>query len=93
VLIRPRPRTLRRRLGEFVSVSLGDARKTARATDLVLARAEETVADKHWWGRFRDELELAGRSKDSYAARQDFLDRSEMRREDDARRARMAGRA
>lgn len=41
----------------------------------------------------KDELELAGRSKDSYAAKQDFLQRSEMRREDDARRARMAGRA
>ena len=37
----------------------------------------------------KDELELAGRSKDSYAAREDFLARSEFRREDEARRARL----
>ena len=41
----------------------------------------------------KDELELAGKSKTSYAARQDFLQRSEMRREDDARRARLSGKA
>ncbi|KAK4443924.1 swr complex subunit [Podospora aff. communis PSN243] len=39
----------------------------------------------------RDELELAGKSKHSYAARQDFLARSEAIREDDARRVRLAG--
>ncbi|KAK3401122.1 SWR1-complex protein 5 [Sordaria brevicollis] len=38
----------------------------------------------------KDELELAGKSKDSFAARQDFLARSEMRREEEARRARLA---
>ena len=38
----------------------------------------------------KDELELAGKSKDSFTARQDFLARSEMRREEEARRARMA---
>lgn len=37
----------------------------------------------------KDELELAGKSKDSYAARQDFLARSEFRRDDEARRARL----
>lgn len=40
----------------------------------------------------KDELELAGKSKDSYAARQDFLARSEALREEDSRRARLAGR-
>ncbi|KAG7131641.1 SWR1-complex protein 5 like [Verticillium longisporum] len=40
----------------------------------------------------KDELELAGRSKDSYAGRQDFLARSEALREEEAYRARMAGR-
>ncbi|KAF6825180.1 swr1p complex component [Colletotrichum musicola] len=40
----------------------------------------------------KDELELAGRSKESYAGRQDFLARSEAKREEEARRARMAGR-
>lgn len=41
----------------------------------------------------QDELKLASKSKDSYAARQDFLARSEAIREDDARQARIAGRA
>lgn len=40
----------------------------------------------------KDELELAGRSKGSYAERQDFLARSEARREEDARRARVTAR-
>ncbi|OAA38110.1 SWR1-complex protein 5 [Metarhizium rileyi] len=39
----------------------------------------------------KDELELASKSKDSYAARQDFLARSEALREDDSRRARISG--
>ncbi|KAK0711039.1 bucentaur or craniofacial development-domain-containing protein [Lasiosphaeris hirsuta] len=38
----------------------------------------------------KDELELAGKSKDSFTARQDFLARSEAKREDDARRVRLA---
>ncbi|KAH7328438.1 bucentaur or craniofacial development-domain-containing protein [Stachybotrys elegans] len=41
----------------------------------------------------KDELELAGKSKESYAARQDFLARSEAKRDDDARRVRLAGKA
>lgn len=40
----------------------------------------------------KDELELAGRSKQSYNAREEFLARSEAKRDDDARRARLAGR-
>ena len=40
----------------------------------------------------KDELELAGKSKHSFAARQDFLARSEALREDEARKLRMAGR-
>lgn len=40
----------------------------------------------------KDELELAGKSKQSFASRQDFLARVEAKREDDTRRARMAGR-
>ncbi|KAM7223750.1 Bucentaur or craniofacial development domain containing protein [Rhypophila decipiens] len=39
----------------------------------------------------KDELELAGKSKESYAARQDFLARSEAKREEDARKVRLAG--
>lgn len=41
----------------------------------------------------QDELALAGKSKHSFAARQDFLARSEALREDEARRLRMAGKA
>jgi len=41
----------------------------------------------------KDELELAGKSKGSYVEREDFLSRSDGRREEEARRARIAGRA
>ncbi|KAL2271778.1 hypothetical protein VTJ83DRAFT_1149 [Remersonia thermophila] len=41
----------------------------------------------------RDELELAGKSKHSFATRQEFLARSDMVREEEARRVRMAGKA
>ncbi|KAI1167955.1 bucentaur or craniofacial development-domain-containing protein [Nemania serpens] len=40
----------------------------------------------------KDDLELAGKSKQSYANRQDFLQRVEAKKEDEARRARIAGR-
>ncbi|KAF9771131.1 swr complex subunit [Fusarium sp. DS 682] len=39
----------------------------------------------------KDELELAGKSKDSYMAREDFLAKSEALREEDSRRARLVG--
>ncbi|KAI0550217.1 bucentaur or craniofacial development-domain-containing protein [Xylaria curta] len=40
----------------------------------------------------KDELELAGKSKESYVSRQDFLQRVEAKKEEEARRARIAGR-
>lgn len=40
----------------------------------------------------QDELTLAGKSKESFASRQDFLARVEAKRDEDARRVRMAGR-
>jgi hypothetical protein len=40
----------------------------------------------------KDELELAGKSKHSFAARQDFLARSEAVREEEAKKARLTGR-
>ncbi|KAK6080380.1 SWR1-complex protein 5 [Seiridium cupressi] len=40
----------------------------------------------------QDELKLAGKSKESFASRQDFLARVEAKRDEDARRVRMAGR-
>lgn len=39
----------------------------------------------------KDELALAGRAKGAFADRQDFLARTEARREEDARRVRLAG--
>ena len=41
----------------------------------------------------KNDLELAGKSKDSYSAKESFLARSEARRDGDARQARMAGRS
>ncbi|KAL7627044.1 swr complex subunit [Parahypoxylon ruwenzoriense] len=41
----------------------------------------------------KDELELAGKSKESYVNRQDFLARVAANKDDEARRARIAGRA
>ncbi|KAI0428623.1 bucentaur or craniofacial development-domain-containing protein [Xylaria sp. FL1042] len=40
----------------------------------------------------KDELELAGKSKESYVSRQDFLQRVEAKKEEEARRVRIAGR-
>lgn len=81
-------------------LDLGVAARMRAGREAQAARKLNTVEKSRMdWAGFvdregiKDELELAGRSKDSYAARQDFLERSEMRREDDARRARMAGRA
>lgn len=70
------------------------AGKEARATKL--NTVEKSRMD--WAGYvdkegIKDDLELASKSKDSYAARQDFLARSEAIREDDARRARISGKA
>ncbi|KAK4202709.1 bucentaur or craniofacial development-domain-containing protein [Triangularia verruculosa] len=70
------------------------ARELAAAKAKKLNTVEKSRMD---WAGFvdkegiKDELELAGKSKDSYAARQDFLARSEALREEEARRARMAG--
>jgi hypothetical protein len=70
-----------------------ERQETARAKKLNVV--EKSRMD---WAGFvdkegiKDELELAGRSKQSYASRQDFLARVEANREEDARRARMAGR-
>jgi len=58
-LIRPRPRTLRRRMAEFVSVTLRErGSKRGAQGDLVLARAEKSLAETRWWTRFGEELEV-----------------------------------
>lgn len=71
------------------------ARREAAAAAKKLNVVEKSRMD--WAGYvdkegIKDELELAGRSKGSYNAREEFLARSEARREDDARKARLAGR-
>ena len=57
-VIRPRPRTLRRRMAEFVSVARSERPDDARSNDLVLAKAEQQLAETRWWVRFQEELEI-----------------------------------
>jgi tight adherence protein B len=58
-LIRPRRRTLRRRMAEFVSVARSEHAGDGRASnDLVLAKAEQQLAETRWWVRFQEELEI-----------------------------------
>jgi hypothetical protein len=77
-------------------LNLGVSARTQAGKEAQQARKLNTVEKSRMdWAGFvdkegiKDELELAGKSKDSYAARQDFLARSEFRREDEARRARL----
>jgi len=59
-LLRPRRRTLRRRMAEFVSLPVArrDEEENARGTELVLAQAERSFERTRWWSRFKNELEL-----------------------------------
>lgn len=80
-------------------LNLGIAvRLQARAADK--ARKLNTVEKSRMdWAGFvdkegiKDELVLAGRAKGNFSGQQDFLARTEARREDDARRVRLAGKA
>jgi tight adherence protein B len=59
-MLRPRPRTLGRRMASFVSVrqpeSDGDSRLT---TARLLATAEKSLEATKWWANFKSKLELA----------------------------------
>jgi tight adherence protein B len=61
-LLRPRPRTLRARMAEFVSVRTprvtGDD-AAGRIGSRVLVGAERTLETTRWWTRFKETLELA----------------------------------
>jgi tight adherence protein B len=59
VLLRPRSRSVRSRMAEFVSVAPTDEAKGERGTD-VLARAEKSFEQAKWWTRFKEKLEIAG---------------------------------
>ncbi|KAI5926585.1 bucentaur or craniofacial development-domain-containing protein [Camillea tinctor] len=80
-------------LGMNVRLQLREQTKGANAKKLNVV--EKSRMD---WAGFvdkegiKDELELAGKSKESYAHRQDFLARVEAKKEEEARRARIAGR-
>ncbi|KAL2752484.1 hypothetical protein ACRALDRAFT_2072938, partial [Sodiomyces alcalophilus JCM 7366] len=80
-------------------LNLGVSVRIKAREDAVRAKKLNTVEKSRmdWAGYvdregLKDELELAGRSKESYAERQDFLSRSEARREEGAWKARVAGR-
>lgn len=81
--------------GQRTDLNLGIAvRLQAREKATKLNTVEKSRMD---WAGFvdkegiKDELALAGRAKGSFADRQDFLARTEARREEDARRVRLAG--
>jgi tight adherence protein B len=61
-VIRPRRRTLRRRMAEFVSVHAAPPDAGARKgwiTGRVLVGAERSLEATKWWARFKETLELA----------------------------------
>jgi tight adherence protein B len=61
VLLRPRPRTLRKRLAEFVSIAapVEEGRQSV-VRESVLANAEKSFERTKWWGRFKQDLDVAG---------------------------------
>ncbi|KAG5942637.1 swr complex subunit [Claviceps sorghi] len=75
-------------LGLAARIQAGKAAQAKKLTTVEKSRLDWAgYVDKEG---IKDELELASKSKDSYASRQDFLARSEAIREGDARRARLS---
>jgi tight adherence protein B len=59
-LMRPRARTLRKRMAEFVSVRPEEQRRAGgRITGRVFVGAERSLETTRWWARFKEFLELA----------------------------------
>jgi tight adherence protein B len=58
LVVRPRQKTIRRRMSEFVSVAPKDDAAQKRSD--VLAKAEKSFEDTKWWTRFKEKLEIAG---------------------------------
>lgn len=92
----PVPDNLARRAD--LSLGMGVLRKAREEATRAEARKLNTVEKSRmdWAGYvdkegIKDELVLAGKSKESFVGRQDFLARTEARKEEDARRARLAG--
>jgi tight adherence protein B len=60
-LVRPRRRSLQRRMAEFVSVvPVEQGGADAQRTDVVLSAAERSFEHAKWWARFKEELEIGG---------------------------------
>ncbi len=59
-VLRPRRRTLRRRMAEFVSLPTPrrDDEESARRAELVLSQAERSFERTRWWSRFEQDVEL-----------------------------------
>lgn len=80
-------------------LNLGLAARMAAAKEAAATKLNTVEKSRMDWAGYvdkegiKDELELAGKSKTSYMARQDFLGRSQLIREEDARKARFANRA
>ncbi|KAM0452089.1 hypothetical protein ACHAPV_009713 [Trichoderma viride] len=79
-------------------LNLGLAARMKAASEAQAKKLNTVEKSRMDWAGFvdkegiKDELELAGKSKDSYASRQDFLARSEALRDNEAQRVRVAGR-
>jgi tight adherence protein B len=59
VLVRPRNRGVRKRLAEFVSLPLGDKPSAQARKEQLFERAERSFEGTRWWGRFKEELDVA----------------------------------
>ncbi|KAI0486856.1 bucentaur or craniofacial development-domain-containing protein [Xylaria cf. heliscus] len=86
-------------LAQRVDLKLGmDIRLELREQQAKAKKLNVVEKSRMDWAGFvdkegiKDELELAGKSKESYVSRQDFLRRVEAKKDEEARRARMAGR-
>ena len=61
IVLRPRKRSLRSRLSEFVSIYLPErAQDNAALPDRVFTGAERSLARTAWWARFKEQVALAG---------------------------------
>jgi tight adherence protein B len=59
-IVKPRPRDLRKRLGEFVSLAeTEEARQAQGKRDAFYDRAERSFEGAKWWGRFKMKLDIA----------------------------------
>ncbi|OAA78140.1 SWR1-complex protein 5 [Akanthomyces lecanii RCEF 1005] len=80
-----------------LDLNLGMAARLQAAKELQAKKLSTVEKSRMDWAGYvdkegiQDELALAGKSKHSFAARQDFLARSQAIRDEDSRRARMAG--